>query len=118
MNYRHPIATLTRRLSEGVIHTARIQWHCITQDLTQNALPWHNPCPQCRSLLAGGSGCLYALPLLVCPSNSEKMLWVLQAVFSVWADYFQIHTNSVAHGLDRVFATLMTVRMVRGSMLL
>jgi hypothetical protein len=35
-----------------------------------------------------------------------------QAALSVWADYFEIHRHSVAHGLDRTFASAMLLRMV------
>jgi len=94
------------------VHVLEVQWHCLTQDFTHPGLPWEPPAPECRSILAGGSGCLYALPMLVCPSYGEKMLWVLQAFFSVWADYFNIHRRSVSHGLDRLMATSMALRMV------
>ena len=98
----------------GLVHVLEVQWHCLTQDFTHPGLPWEPPAPECRSILAGGSGCLYALPMLVCPSYGEKMLWVLQAFFSVWADYFNIHRRSVSHGLDRLMATSMALRMVNG----
>jgi len=67
---------------------------------------------QCRSKRAGMSGILYCLPALICPSLVEKMMWIIQSILSVRADYFEIHHTHVAHGQDRIFATLMTIRMI------
>ncbi len=79
-------------------------------DMRYNGIPWHGD--ECRSIMAGLSGLLYALPALVCPSPLEKCMWVLQAFFSVWADYIHIHQDHIAHGLDRIFASAMTARMI------
>lgn len=93
-----------------LMRTCNNQIRALTHGFCNNNLPWEGEC--CRSIMAGGSGILYFLPALVCPSNFEKMMWVLQAFFSVWADYFHIHHRSVAHGIDRWFATAMTARMI------
>jgi len=100
-------------------------------------MPWRDE--QCRSAMAGLSGILYAMAALACPSPWEKALWCLQvprwrasqenmkspyypsglcflphaqAALSVWADYFQIHHDHVAHGIDRCLATFNTFRMI------
>ena len=49
------------------------------------------------------------LPCLYLDSPREQLLWILQAVFSVLADYFYIGQNSVLHGIDRWWATSMTI---------
>jgi len=74
-----------------------------------NNLPWKGE--QTRSLIAGGSGILYTLPALASPSTArvEQTAWVIQAILSVWADYFHVHHNHVAHGIDFVWATNITI---------
>mmetsp|Transcript_43215 Transcript_43215/g.97674 ORF Transcript_43215/g.97674 Transcript_43215/m.97674 type:complete len:212 (-) Transcript_43215:268-903(-) len=68
---------------------------------------------KCRSVMAGWSGVLYALPGIVNEIPPvERGLWFLQGFLSVWADYYEIHHLSFAHGLDRLFATFMTIRMI------
>jgi hypothetical protein len=77
----------------------------VTKDFRSNGMPWKGS--RCRSLIAGGSGILYALPALVCSSNHplECVMWIVQAILSVLADYFHIHHDSMWHGVDRFFAT-------------
>jgi len=78
-------------------------------------MPW--PGSQCRSRWAGLSGAAYALPALACPSMVEQSMWVLTAFLSMWADYACIHMHSIAHGLDRVYASAIMLRcLVLGAM--
>ena len=48
------------------------------QDFKNSGLPWRGE--QCRSVVAGTSGVLYAMGAFVCPSYWEKALWICQAV--------------------------------------
>jgi hypothetical protein len=82
----------------------------IVHDFCDNGLPWDGY--QCRSLRAGGSGCLFALPWLFASSPWEQFAWLIQGFLSVWADYFHIHHASIAHGMDRIFANALVVSMV------
>jgi hypothetical protein len=88
-----------------VANTLSLQLKGITKDFRNNGLAWKGS--QCRSLIAGGSGILYALPALVCSNNHplECVIWIVQAVLSVLADYFHVHHDSLWHGVDRIFAT-------------
>ena len=86
-----------------------MQFRCLFKEFTSSGLPWRGE--KCRSLLAGGSGILYALAALGCPTLWEQAMWVSQALISVWADYFHVHHDHVAHGIDRYYASFMTMRM-------
>lgn len=98
-----------------IFHTL---WHQLQgmagNDFCQSGLPWSGTeqcC--CRSVWAGGSGILYALPALTSTINPlEQCRWILQAVLSVLADYVHINDTSFVHGLDRWYATYNTVRML------
>jgi len=39
-------------------------------------------------------------------------LWLLQAFLSVTADYFYVNDLHVVHGIDRIFATYNTIRII------
>ena len=97
-------------LATAIYHVFENLFHNVFRDARNSGLPWSGM--QCRSLIAGGTGVLYALPALACPSAGEKCLWAMQATCSVAADYFNIHHPSYWHGLDRVVATLMTLRAI------
>ena len=73
-------------------------------------MPW--PAERCRSKRAGWSGICFALPVVCCAYRGERLLWCLQAFMSVLADYVFIGRSSVVHGLDRVLASLMLVRLI------
>ena len=71
---------------------AHLQVHAETLvvDFTSAGIPWEGL--QCRSIMAGGSGIMYALPALVCPSWTEKVsptgvlgCWVVTCV-AKWLD--------------------------------
>jgi hypothetical protein len=92
-------------------HVISLPLSNLSQEFCNNGLPWEGN--DCRSLLAGGSGCLYALPALFANvSFFEQMIWIVQACLSVWADYFHVHHSSIAHGLDRIMATCLFVTTV------
>jgi hypothetical protein len=92
-------------------HVISLPLRNLSQEFCNNGLPWEGN--SCRSLLAGGSGCLYALPALFANASFlERMIWIVQACLSVWADYFHIHHSSIVHGLDRIMATCMLVTTV------
>ena len=98
--FQHPlIPGFISHQVKGIIH-----------DFCDNGLPWDGY--QCRSLRAGGSGCLFALPCLFASHPLEQLAWLIQGFLSVWADYFHIHHASVAHGIDRIFANTLVVAMV------
>ncbi|KAG7346001.1 DDE superfamily endonuclease [Nitzschia inconspicua] len=103
------IATITKCSSLDVIfQTVLHQLQGLTDDFYQSGLPWSGP--QCRSLFAGGTGVLYCLPALVCNNDRlEQGTWILQAVFSILADYVYIHGSSIFHGFDRYYATYNTI---------
>jgi hypothetical protein len=88
----------------STMNTSVLQLRGLTSDFQKSGLPWEGY--QCRSLMAGGSGVLYALPCFI-PAISfvDGSLWILQAILSVLADYLHIHHCSVWHGIDRYFAT-------------
>jgi len=72
-------------------------------------MPWAGE--RCRSTYAGLSGVAYALPGCFCPIGSwEPLMWMMTAFLSCQADYFHIHHDSVYHGLDRCFASLVMAR--------
>jgi hypothetical protein len=89
-------------LESFIPHAVTIQFNGIFRNHCDSTLPWKGY--RCRSLRAGGSGCLYALPALATSNRWEQALWITQAILSVWADYFNIHHSSFAHGVDRVYA--------------
>ena len=62
---------------------------------------------------AGLSGVLYAAPALFEASSPvERAAWAITAALSVVADYFHVHKKSVAHGVDRVWATSMLLATI------
>jgi len=75
------------------------------QNFQSNNMPWEGV-ENCRSIMAGCSGILYALPAFVCPRSAvfEKSIWISQAICSIMADYVHIHENSCWHGVDRILA--------------
>ena len=97
-------------LLEAIIHLVHTHVHAILMDASDSGIPWSGL--QCRSIIAGGTGIMYALPALVCPTWWEKSLWFVQAICSVVADYFEIHHKSYWHGIDRCVATMMTIRAI------
>ena len=66
----------------GGVHFFHVQRHHLLEDFTGSGLPWRGK--KVRSVLAGGSGVLYACASLACPGWWEKAMWILQAAFSVW----------------------------------
>lgn len=62
---------------DGVINMLKIQWKCLFVEITNPGIPWTGM--QCRSLRAGGTGILYALPAFVSPSP-DKYLWIIQGI--------------------------------------
>lgn len=83
----------------------------MTNDFKSNGLPWKGP--ECRSILAGGSGVLYCLPAFFCKSNrTEQCVWLMQALLSVMADYVYVDKDSCIHGIDRFFATANAVAII------
>jgi hypothetical protein len=104
-------------LESFIPHALFVQFNGMFHDCCDSTLPWKGY--QCRSLRAGGSGCLYALPALATSNRWEQAIWITQAILSVWADYFNIHHSSVAHGVDRVYAFTNLVQIVvRAGMIL
>ena len=96
-------------ISGHILNTCLHQFKGLTEDFQKSGLPWDGY--QCRSILAGGSGIMYALPSLLVTSldYTEKIMWIVQAVLSVLADYVHIHHDSIWHGIDRYFATFNTL---------
>ena len=81
--------------------------HLLAQGMSsgfcKNGLPWKGPA--CRSKMAGLSGVLYAIPVIVATGHHyDQIMWTLQAFLSVMADYYYIDRDSFWHGLDRYFA--------------
>jgi hypothetical protein len=104
-------------LESFIPHAALVQFNGIFLNFCDSTLPWKGH--QCRSLRAGGSGCLYALPALATSNRWEQAIWITQAILSVWADYFNAHHSSFAHGVDRVYAFTNLVQIVvRGGTIL
>lgn len=89
---------------QDISNTFALQLKGLTRDFQKSGLPWDGP--ECRSVMAGCSGILFAAPALFCTDNpTERFIWILQGCLSVLADYFHIHHDSFWHGLDRYFAT-------------
>ena len=104
-------------LKSFIPHAALVQFNGMFHDCCNSTLPWKGY--QCRSIRAGGSGCLYALPALATSNRWEQAIWITQAILSVWADYFNIHHSSFAHGADRIYAFTNLVQIVvRGGTIL
>jgi hypothetical protein len=98
-------------------NTVFFQLKGMTNGFQKSGLPWTGI--RCRSLMAGGSGLLYCLPAFVsCTNRLEQVTWVVQAFLSVMADYVHIHHDSAFHGMDRLFATYNTVRILWRSVIL
>jgi len=117
---------------ETVQHAVRVQVSGLSTEFCDNGMPWSS-IEQCRSMTAGLTGILYAMPSFfvlgpAAPAGSsdnatllllERTAWIVTACFSVWADYFHIHRPSVAHGVDRIWATAMLLATIwRGGTLL
>jgi len=96
--------------------TARAHLHNMTVNFGRTCMPWG---PR-RSLFAGGTGALFVVPGLVmfahdpgAPHAAAYLAaFAAQAVFSVMSDYVMTGRNSVWHGVDRWFASGMTVFMM------
>lgn len=89
----------------------RTQIGGLTKDFKSNGLPWSGP--QCRSILAGGSGILFLLPAFFCKGNTfEQARWVVSAFLSFMADYVCIVGDSWFHGIDRVVATTNAITLI------
>ncbi|GAB5359353.1 hypothetical protein AAMO2058_000536800 [Amorphochlora amoebiformis] len=80
----------------------------ISSDLQTSGLPFEDS----KSRWAGLSGYMYALPALATPFLWEKGVWILQALLSVTADYYYVNDIHMVHGVDRIFATYNTIRMI------
>ena len=93
--------------------TARAHLHNMTVNFGRTCMPWG---PK-RSLFAGGTGALFVVPGLVmfahdpgAPHAAAYLAaFAAQAVFSVMSDYVMTGRNSVWHGVDRWYASGMTV---------
>ena len=107
----------------------------LTEDFQKNGLPWTKKKQKqtqkqkneknnhkkeaeksCKSIIAGLSGILYCLPASVIPPGNithryEQLVWCLQGILSVFADYVYIEIDHYVHGLDRIFATSNTLYM-------
>lgn len=96
----------------GVFYrTILTQFEAVFMNFYWNGLPWDGY--QCRSAKAGLTGVFFALPMLFCQQNRyEQAWWILQAITSVLADYFYIHTLSAWHGVDRIVAQLSLLGLV------
>ncbi len=89
----------------------RTQISGLTKDFKSNGLPWSGP--QCRSILAGGSGVLFLIPAFVCKGNTfEQTRWVIAAFLSFMADYVYIVGDSWFHGIDRIVATTNAITLI------
>lgn len=83
----------------------------MTADFCKNGLPWEGQ--KCRSKIAGLSGILYALPALVAVGHPyDQIMWTVQAMLSILADYCYICQDSFWHGVDRYFAIFNAVTIV------
>lgn len=108
-------STLTRSILH-VVKAATAQARGLTHEFKTSGLPWNGP--ECRSLVSGVSGILYCFPALCCNGNRfEQIVWTLQAVLSILADYVYIGGESWIHGIDRIFATTNAATLaLRGAM--
>lgn len=105
--------TLPELTSAGGVfyRTILTQFEAVYMNFYWNGLPWDGY--QCRSAKAGLTGAFFALPMLFCQQNRyEQAWWILQAMTSVMADYFYIHTRSAWHGVDRIVAQLSLLGLV------
>jgi len=95
-----------------ICHICRSHVMGIVKDFSNSGLPWETK-EECQSAMAGLSGVLFVLPgLLVLhdlPSCIEQRIWIITACLSVWADYSNAHRRSIAHGIDRCWATSMVL---------
>ena len=97
----------------SLLATARAHLHNMTVNFGRTCMPWG---PK-RSLFAGGTGALFVVPGLVMYTHDPGAphaaaylaAFAAQAVFSVMSDYVMTGRNSVWHGVDRWYASGMTV---------
>jgi len=97
------------------IATARAHVHNMTTNFGRTCMPWG---PK-RSLFAGGTGALFIVPGVVMyvhdPDAPHAVRYLaafaLQAVLSVMSDYVMTGRHSVWHGMDRWYASGMTVSL-------
>jgi hypothetical protein len=92
---------------DSVINTLANQGRQLTLGFSDSNLPWKGS--QAQSVWSGCSGVFYLLPCLYLDTTLERWLWSLQALFSVLADYFCAGFSSPMHGIDRWWATTMTI---------
>ncbi|CAJ1955683.1 unnamed protein product [Cylindrotheca closterium] len=105
--------TLPELTSAGGVfyRTILTQFEAVFMNFYWNGLPWEGY--QCRSWKAGLTGAFFCLPMFFCRSNRyEQAWWILQALTSVMADYYYIHTRSAWHGVDRIVAQLSLLGLV------
>ena len=89
----------------------RTQTHGLTKDFKSNGLPWSGD--ECRSILSGGSGVLFLIPVFFCKGNSfEQSRWFIVAFLSFMADYVCIVGDSWSHGIDRIVATTNAITLI------
>ena len=68
------------------------------------------------SKIAGFSGIMYILPAFFIKGNGLianlfRITWIIDAILVTSSDYFFYNTDSIIHGLDRWFATLLVLIM-------
>mmetsp|Transcript_30053 Transcript_30053/g.56177 ORF Transcript_30053/g.56177 Transcript_30053/m.56177 type:complete len:193 (-) Transcript_30053:233-811(-) len=77
-------------------------------DMQTSGLPFEDS----KNVWSGLTGFMYGLPALATPFWWERCLWLLQAILSVLADYTYVNDMHVVHGIDRIFATYNTIRII------
>jgi hypothetical protein len=95
----------------NIVATLNLLVEGMTADFCKNGLPWEGH--ECRSKMAGLSGILYALPALAAAGHPyDQIMWTVQAMLSILADYFYICQDSIWHGIDRYFAIFNAITVV------
>ena len=74
-----------------VVATLSSHFSALVHNFRDNNMPWS----ECRSLIAGASGILYALPIFVVNDRVEQLVWCIQASLSIMADYVHIQHDSM-----------------------
>lgn len=98
------------RVHHAVVAVPKAHLHNMTARFGKTSVPWGRR----YSVWAGCSGALFVVPGLVGLNHDPSSVvvaacFLLQSVLSVQADYVHHGRDSVWHGLDRWFASMMTV---------
>jgi len=99
------------RVLEAYLQFFHTLYAQVFHNFGSTALPF-----QQRSILVGLSCFMFMLPVPYATSK-ERYLWIAQSVLSFSSDFIYTGRYSISHGMDRIFASFMTLYCLVWAML-